>query len=80
MTRLLPLMLTCILIQANAQTSELAPPEVDQNLVIPPGNLVSEQDRHREACTNMSQEIRALEGKPLRRSALQQRYEAECKR
>ncbi len=80
MERFLPMMLACMLMQANAQTVDPAPPAVDQSLVIPPGNLVSEQDEHREACTNMSKEIRALEKKPLRRSALQQRYDAECKR
>jgi hypothetical protein len=79
MTRLFSVMLTCLCFQANAQTLDPAPPAVDQNLVIPPGNLVNEEDEHREACTNMSKEIRALEGKPMRRSALQQRYDAECK-
>lgn len=33
-----------------------------------------------EKCLQMHQEIRNLKGKPLRRSALDERYKAECQR
>ncbi|MEZ5592194.1 MAG: hypothetical protein R3F53_16375 [Gammaproteobacteria bacterium] len=32
------------------------------------------------ACLDMAKQLDALRGKPLRRSALEERYQAECKR
>ncbi|MCB1814254.1 MAG: hypothetical protein KDK04_21415 [Candidatus Competibacteraceae bacterium] len=32
------------------------------------------------ACLDMAKQLDALSGKPLRRSALEERYQAECKR
>ncbi len=45
----------------------------------PPDNVYRERaDNHAERCMQLSREIDALKGKPVRRKAAMDRYELEC--
>ena len=41
-------------------------------------SISPEKEREQDKCKEMSKKIEALNGKPQRRYALSQRYEAEC--
>jgi len=72
---------------ATSSTEVLQPEQAGQQQPVDPNlfpsaqpSLSPAQQQASAECVEMAKQIKALRGKPLRRTSLEERYQTECKR